>query len=168
MGTWTGLLNNRVGSFKFIYVDIIPEESAPARKSRGPGKSKRLKPKTLHELLERINLQVGDGSLWEDSGTYTSPGCQQKDHPQLPSSPSLSHIPTGPSTSCLSTTRGAEGKHGAFLDDAGANAGQGSAPGQEPLQLAATARQGELGGATLCSAHHPAALPPRSTPPPCC
>ncbi|NXY88740.1 SASH3 protein, partial [Alcedo cyanopectus] len=57
MGTWTGLLNNRVGSFKFIYVDIIPEEPAPARKSRGSTKSKRPKPKTLHELLERINLQ---------------------------------------------------------------------------------------------------------------
>uniref|UniRef100_A0A8C8RHQ3 SAM and SH3 domain containing 3 n=1 Tax=Pelusios castaneus TaxID=367368 RepID=A0A8C8RHQ3_9SAUR len=57
MGTWTGLLNNRVGSFKFIYVDIIPEEPVPARKSRGQSKSKRPKPKTLHELLERINLQ---------------------------------------------------------------------------------------------------------------
>ncbi|XP_030305012.1 SAM and SH3 domain-containing protein 3 isoform X3 [Calypte anna] len=57
VGTWTGLLNNRVGSFKFIYVDIIPEETLPARKSRGSCKSKRLKPKTLHELLERINLQ---------------------------------------------------------------------------------------------------------------
>ncbi|KAI6078396.1 SAM and SH3 domain-containing protein 3 isoform X1 [Aix galericulata] len=64
VGTWTGLLNNKVGSFKFIYVDIIPEEMAPARKSRGQGKSKRPKPKTLHELLERINLQVraGDGT----------------------------------------------------------------------------------------------------------
>nr|XP_025041648.1 SAM and SH3 domain-containing protein 3 [Pelodiscus sinensis] len=57
MGTWTGVLNNRVGSFKFIYVDIIPEEPAPARKSRGHSKSKRPKPKTLHELLERINLE---------------------------------------------------------------------------------------------------------------
>ncbi|KAG6924831.1 SAM and SH3 domain containing 3, partial [Chelydra serpentina] len=56
MGTWTGVLNNRVGSFKFIYVDIIPEELVPARKSRGQSKSKRPKPKTLHEMLERINL----------------------------------------------------------------------------------------------------------------
>ncbi|XP_010565405.1 SAM and SH3 domain-containing protein 3 isoform X1 [Haliaeetus albicilla] len=63
MGTWTGLLNNRVGSFKFIYVDVIPEETAPARKSRGPSKSKRLKPKTLHELLERINLQEHTSTL---------------------------------------------------------------------------------------------------------
>uniref|UniRef100_A0A7M4EQZ4 SAM and SH3 domain containing 3 n=1 Tax=Crocodylus porosus TaxID=8502 RepID=A0A7M4EQZ4_CROPO len=57
VGTWTGLLNNRVGSFKFIYVDIIPEETVPVRKSRRQSKSKRPKPKTLHELLERINLQ---------------------------------------------------------------------------------------------------------------
>ncbi|XP_074863807.1 SAM and SH3 domain-containing protein 3 [Carettochelys insculpta] len=57
VGTWTGVLNNRVGSFKFIYADIIPEEPAPARKSRSHSKSKRPKPKTLHELLERINLQ---------------------------------------------------------------------------------------------------------------
>ncbi|KAM6252106.1 SAM and SH3 domain-containing protein 3 isoform 1-T1 [Spheniscus humboldti] len=63
MGTWTGLLNNRVGSFKFIYVDVIPEEMAPARKSRGSSKSKRLKPKTLHELLERINLQEHASTL---------------------------------------------------------------------------------------------------------
>uniref|UniRef100_A0A8C3V2V3 SAM and SH3 domain containing 3 n=1 Tax=Catharus ustulatus TaxID=91951 RepID=A0A8C3V2V3_CATUS len=56
-GTWTGLLNNRVGSFKFIYVDVIPEETVPARRSRGSSRNKRLKPKTLHELLERINLQ---------------------------------------------------------------------------------------------------------------
>ncbi|XP_049684231.1 SAM and SH3 domain-containing protein 3 isoform X2 [Accipiter gentilis] len=63
VGTWTGLLNSRVGSFKFIYVDVIPEETAPARKSRGPSKSKRLKPKTLHELLERINLQEHTSTL---------------------------------------------------------------------------------------------------------
>ncbi|KAM6352906.1 SAM and SH3 domain-containing protein 3 isoform 10-T10 [Alca torda] len=63
VGTWTGLLNNRVGSFKFIYVDVIPEETAPARKSRGPSKSKRPKPKTLHELLERINLQEHTSTL---------------------------------------------------------------------------------------------------------
>ncbi|NWW51283.1 SASH3 protein, partial [Pedionomus torquatus] len=63
VGTWTGLLNNRVGSFKFIYVDVLPEEAAPARKSRGSSKSKRPKPKTLHELLERINLQEHTSTL---------------------------------------------------------------------------------------------------------
>ncbi|NWV24900.1 SASH3 protein, partial [Origma solitaria] len=63
MGTWTGLLNNRVGSFKFIYVDVIPEETVPARRSRGSSRNKRLKPKTLHELLERINLQEHTSTL---------------------------------------------------------------------------------------------------------
>nr|XP_009671365.1 PREDICTED: SAM and SH3 domain-containing protein 3 [Struthio camelus australis] len=63
VGTWTGLLNNKVGSFKFIYVDVIPEETTPARKSRGHSKSKRPKPKTLHELLERINLQEHTSTL---------------------------------------------------------------------------------------------------------
>ncbi|NXJ69379.1 SASH3 protein, partial [Rostratula benghalensis] len=63
VGTWTGLLNNRVGSFKFIYVDVLPEEAAPTRKSRGSTKSKRPKPKTLHELLERINLQEHTSTL---------------------------------------------------------------------------------------------------------
>ncbi|NWY48710.1 SASH3 protein, partial [Sylvia atricapilla] len=63
VGTWTGLLNNKVGSFKFIYVDVIPEETVPARRSRGSSRNKRLKPKTLHELLERINLQEHTSTL---------------------------------------------------------------------------------------------------------
>nr|XP_008118436.1 PREDICTED: SAM and SH3 domain-containing protein 3 [Anolis carolinensis] len=64
VGTWTGLLNNKVGSFKFIYVDVIPEEVAPATKSCSRGsRSKRPKPKTLHELLERMNLEEHTSTL---------------------------------------------------------------------------------------------------------
>jgi len=39
MGIWTGMLNNKVGSFKFIYVDVLPEkekeeeEDAPKNKT---------------------------------------------------------------------------------------------------------------------------------------
>lgn len=69
MGTWTGLLSNKVGSFKFIYVDIIPEEPALAAKSSSRCRSKRPKPKTLHELLERINLEVRRGPEMELCGT---------------------------------------------------------------------------------------------------
>jgi hypothetical protein len=59
VGTWLGLLNGKLGSFKFIYVDVLPEESVgPARPSRRQSKGKRPKPKTLHELLERIGLEV--------------------------------------------------------------------------------------------------------------
>lgn len=100
MGTWTGLLNNRVGSFKFIYVDVIPEETAPARKSRGPGKSKRLKPKTLHELLERINLQVRDGGRGGTAAPSSEPRAPAAGPPSAlrPGSPSLSPLPMGPPT----------------------------------------------------------------------
>ncbi|XP_043913082.1 SAM and SH3 domain-containing protein 3 [Protopterus annectens] len=57
VGTWTGVLRNKVGSFKFIYVDILPEETEQPKPSRTHSKSKRPKPKNLQELLERINLQ---------------------------------------------------------------------------------------------------------------
>ncbi|KAL8190650.1 UNVERIFIED_CONTAM: SAM domain-containing protein SAMSN-1 [Gekko kuhli] len=58
MGMWTGLLNNKVGNFKFIYVDLIEEEEESASRKIKPRKrSKRAKPKSLQELLERLHLQ---------------------------------------------------------------------------------------------------------------
>ncbi|XP_047699597.1 SAM and SH3 domain-containing protein 3 isoform X2 [Prionailurus viverrinus] len=64
VGTWLGLLNGRLGSFKFIYVDVLPEEAAgPARPTRRQSKGKRPKPKTLHELLERIGLEEHTSTL---------------------------------------------------------------------------------------------------------
>ncbi|XP_070615946.1 SAM and SH3 domain-containing protein 3 isoform X2 [Erythrolamprus reginae] len=57
VGTWTGLLNDKVGSFKFIYVSIIPEETVSVTKTSSRHRSKRPKPKTLQELLQRMNLE---------------------------------------------------------------------------------------------------------------
>lgn len=59
VGTWTGKLNNKVGSFKFIYVTILPEEDTPPKRKRchSHGRQKP-KPKTLEEVLERIGLTV--------------------------------------------------------------------------------------------------------------
>ncbi|XP_005992037.1 SAM and SH3 domain-containing protein 3 [Latimeria chalumnae] len=57
VGTWTGMLKNKVGSFKFIYVDIVPEEVEQPKKCKSHKRSNRLRPNTLQELLERINLQ---------------------------------------------------------------------------------------------------------------
>ncbi|KAG5843577.1 hypothetical protein ANANG_G00152370 [Anguilla anguilla] len=58
MGTWTGKLNNKVGSFKFIYVTILPDEATPPRRRRRSHHSKncKLKSQSLDEVLERINL----------------------------------------------------------------------------------------------------------------
>uniref|UniRef100_A0AAQ5YY82 SAM domain, SH3 domain and nuclear localisation signals 1a n=1 Tax=Amphiprion ocellaris TaxID=80972 RepID=A0AAQ5YY82_AMPOC len=60
MGIWTGMLNNKVGNFKFIYVDVLverEEEEEEAPKIRQQKLCKRPRPKTLLELLERLNLE---------------------------------------------------------------------------------------------------------------
>uniref|UniRef100_A0A3B4ZUZ8 SAM domain, SH3 domain and nuclear localization signals 1 n=1 Tax=Stegastes partitus TaxID=144197 RepID=A0A3B4ZUZ8_9TELE len=59
MGIWTGMLKNKVGNFKFIYVDVLveKEEEEEAPKIRPQKLCKRPRPKTLLELLERLNLE---------------------------------------------------------------------------------------------------------------
>ncbi|XP_074472271.1 SAM and SH3 domain-containing protein 1a isoform X1 [Sebastes fasciatus] len=58
MGTWMGLLNNKVGTFKFIYVDVlIEEEEKPKRPVRRRRKGRPPKPTSVEDLLERINLK---------------------------------------------------------------------------------------------------------------
>ncbi|XP_035264964.1 SAM and SH3 domain-containing protein 3-like [Anguilla anguilla] len=58
VGTWTGKLNNKVGSFKFIYVTILPNEVTPPQKKKTHRKNHRSrpKPKTMQEVLEKIGL----------------------------------------------------------------------------------------------------------------
>lgn len=59
MGTWMGLLNNKVGTFKFIYVDVLSEEEEkPKRPVRRRRKGRPPKPTSVEELLDRINLKV--------------------------------------------------------------------------------------------------------------
>uniref|UniRef100_A0AAY4EDR2 SAM and SH3 domain containing 1a n=1 Tax=Denticeps clupeoides TaxID=299321 RepID=A0AAY4EDR2_9TELE len=58
MGTWMGLLNNKVGSFKFVYVDVLSEEEEkPKRPAHHKRKSRMAKSSHSQELLERINLK---------------------------------------------------------------------------------------------------------------
>ncbi|XP_051871236.1 SAM domain-containing protein SAMSN-1-like [Pristis pectinata] len=57
MGTWTGMLNGRVGNFKFIYVDVLPNEDNTPKKLRPHRRSTQPVPDSLQELLERIQLQ---------------------------------------------------------------------------------------------------------------
>lgn len=59
MGTWMGLLNNKVGTFKFIYVDVLnEEEEKPKRPTRRRRKGRLQQPKSVEDLLDRINLKV--------------------------------------------------------------------------------------------------------------
>ncbi|XP_069462767.1 SAM and SH3 domain-containing protein 1 isoform X2 [Ambystoma mexicanum] len=58
MGTWMGLLSNKVGTFKFIYVDVLTEvEEKPKRPTRRRRKGRPPKPHSVEDLLERINLK---------------------------------------------------------------------------------------------------------------
>ncbi|XP_078001415.1 SAM and SH3 domain-containing protein 1-like isoform X2 [Glandiceps talaboti] len=63
MGTWMGMLNSRVGTFKFIYVDVIDEEEEQKKKVRKPRMTRRRSSKKLPKahnvegLLKKINLE---------------------------------------------------------------------------------------------------------------
>lgn len=63
MGMWTGMLNNKVGNFKFIYVDVISEEEAVPKKMKVQRRGGKENPKTLQEFLERIHLQEYTSTL---------------------------------------------------------------------------------------------------------
>ncbi|XP_016312897.1 SAM domain-containing protein SAMSN-1-like isoform X1 [Sinocyclocheilus anshuiensis] len=67
MGIWTGMLNNKVGNFKFIYVDVLPEkekeEEEEAPKIRPVKVCKKPRPNTILELLERLHLEEYASSL---------------------------------------------------------------------------------------------------------
>ncbi|KAM4543104.1 SAM and SH3 domain-containing protein 1 isoform 2-T2 [Odontesthes bonariensis] len=56
MGTWMGMLSGKVGTFKFIYVDVLNEEVKP-KKTRRRRKAQHPKPTSVEELLDRINLR---------------------------------------------------------------------------------------------------------------
>lgn len=58
MGTWMGLLNNKVGTFKFIYVDVLAEEVEKPKRAVRRRKGRPPKPSSVEELLERINMKV--------------------------------------------------------------------------------------------------------------
>ncbi|XP_056281668.1 SAM and SH3 domain-containing protein 1 isoform X2 [Pseudoliparis swirei] len=57
MGTWMGMLGGKVGTFKFIYVDVLNEEEAKPKKTRRRRKARHPKPTSVEELLDRIDLK---------------------------------------------------------------------------------------------------------------
>lgn len=73
------MLNDKVGNFKFIYVDVLlekekdngedEEDEEDAPKIRPQRLSKRARPKTLLELLERLHLEVNIPNAGQHSNT---------------------------------------------------------------------------------------------------
>lgn len=69
-----GLLNNKVGTFKFIYVDVLSEEEEkPKRPVRRRRKGRPPKPSSVEELLERINLKVASNRELPDKSAHLAP-----------------------------------------------------------------------------------------------
>ncbi|XP_077596194.1 SAM domain-containing protein SAMSN-1b isoform X3 [Stigmatopora nigra] len=69
MGIWTGMLNEQIGNFKFIYVDEIREDPETHKETQ----NHRAKPKyksTVHEVLRRLSLEEYSCSL-EQNGYQT-------------------------------------------------------------------------------------------------
>ncbi|XP_044079475.1 SAM domain-containing protein SAMSN-1b [Siniperca chuatsi] len=61
MGTWTGMLNSRMGNFKFIYVDVLTEESPDTHKET---QTHRVRQKsTVQEVLKLLSLEEYSSSL---------------------------------------------------------------------------------------------------------
>ncbi|XP_017294534.1 SAM domain-containing protein SAMSN-1b [Kryptolebias marmoratus] len=57
LGIWTGMLHGRVGTFKFIYVDVLSEQSSESNMHKGRYKS------TIQEVLKRHSLEAYSSAL---------------------------------------------------------------------------------------------------------
>lgn len=54
MGIWTGKLRNKIGNFKFIYVDVLSEECPDSCHEPYSVRQK----STVREVLKRLSLEV--------------------------------------------------------------------------------------------------------------
>uniref|UniRef100_A0A3Q1EPY8 SAM domain, SH3 domain and nuclear localisation signals 1b n=1 Tax=Acanthochromis polyacanthus TaxID=80966 RepID=A0A3Q1EPY8_9TELE len=61
MGIWTGMLNGRMGNFKFIYVDVLTEESSKTHQETQIHEASHKS--TVHEVLKRLSLEEYSSSL---------------------------------------------------------------------------------------------------------
>ena len=52
MGIWKGMLDGRIGNFKFIYVDVLSEQSSESHVHKVRHKS------TVGEVLKHLGLEV--------------------------------------------------------------------------------------------------------------
>ncbi|XP_029925461.1 SAM domain-containing protein SAMSN-1b isoform X2 [Myripristis murdjan] len=64
MGIWTGVLNDKIGNFKFIYVDVLPHKGPEIRqKTQTHMRRQKSRQKTLQELLQHLGLEEYSSSL---------------------------------------------------------------------------------------------------------
>ncbi|XP_074528580.1 SAM domain-containing protein SAMSN-1b isoform X2 [Halichoeres trimaculatus] len=61
MGIWTGMLNGKLGNFKFIYVDVLTEESPDTLEGKQTQRTQQKS--TIQEVLRRLSLEEYTSSL---------------------------------------------------------------------------------------------------------
>lgn len=64
MGIWTGVLNGKMGNFKFIYVDVLTEEDPDAQEETQTHLVRQKS--TVQEVLKRLSLEVFCSCLCSD------------------------------------------------------------------------------------------------------
>ncbi|XP_054611581.1 SAM domain-containing protein SAMSN-1b isoform X2 [Dunckerocampus dactyliophorus] len=65
MGIWTGMLNNRIGNFKFIYVDLTEAGPETHKEAQNHMSSQRCR-STVHEVLKHLDLEEYSTSLQQN------------------------------------------------------------------------------------------------------
>lgn len=56
-GLWKGVCQNRIGTFKFINVELLSERSVRIRQEQKWQRNIKGKPASVEELLQKINMQ---------------------------------------------------------------------------------------------------------------
>jgi hypothetical protein len=56
-GVWRGCLNGRIGHFKFINVEVLPDQKIKPNNKLGKNNMRHACPETVDELLLRIGLK---------------------------------------------------------------------------------------------------------------
>lgn len=56
-GLWKGICHSRVGTFKFINVELLSERTVRARQDQKWHRNMKGKPSSVEELLQKINMQ---------------------------------------------------------------------------------------------------------------
>nr|XP_057942965.1 SAM domain-containing protein SAMSN-1b isoform X2 [Doryrhamphus excisus] len=65
MGIWTGMLNNKIGNFKFIYVDLTEAGPETHKEAQNPV-SRQRSTSTVREVLKRLSLEEYSTSLQQN------------------------------------------------------------------------------------------------------
>uniref|UniRef100_UPI0037E9AC93 SAM domain-containing protein SAMSN-1b n=1 Tax=Semicossyphus pulcher TaxID=241346 RepID=UPI0037E9AC93 len=78
MGIWTGMLNGKLGNFKFIYVDVLTEESPDPREETQPHRMSQKS--TVQEVLRRLSLEKYTSSLQLNGYQTVEDLMQLKEH----------------------------------------------------------------------------------------